>query len=78
MHHIIKKKKEALSFRLLFQKKMSPAKLNYNIYDKKLLAIVIAFQKWRIYLKRFKYQIKVLTNYKNLTYFITIKALNRK
>jgi hypothetical protein len=54
------------------------AKLNYDIHDKKLLAIVTAFQKWRVYLKKSKYQIKVLTNYKNLTYFTTTKALNRK
>jgi len=57
---------------------MSLAELNYDIYDKKLLAIVAAFQEWRVYLKGFKYQIRVLTDYKNLTYFITIKALNRR
>jgi hypothetical protein len=34
---------------------MSPAKLNYDIYDKELLTIVIIFQEWRIYVKRFKY-----------------------
>jgi hypothetical protein len=57
---------------------MLPAEINYDIYDKKLLAIVTAFQKWRVYLKRSKYQIRMLTDHKNLTYFITTKALNRR
>jgi hypothetical protein len=51
---------------------------NYDIHDKELLAIVIILQEWKIYLKDFKYLIKVLTDYKNLTWFITIKILNRR
>jgi hypothetical protein len=77
MHYVIKKKEKFHSF-AFYLRKMLLAELNYDIYDKKFLAIVTAFQKWRIYLKRFKYQIKVLINYKNLTYFITTKVLNRK
>jgi len=46
---------------------MIPAETNYDIYDKELLVIVTALQKWRVYLKGFKYPIKVLTDYKNLT-----------
>jgi hypothetical protein len=57
---------------------MSPAELNYDIYDKEFLTIVAAFQEWRVYLKGSKYQVKVLTDYKNFTYFITTKALNRR
>jgi hypothetical protein len=72
-----KKKKKLYLFAFYFRK-MSPAELNYDIYDKKLLTIVAAFQKWRVYLERSKHQIRVLTNYKNLTYFITTKALNRR
>ena len=30
-------------------------KLNYNIYDKKLLAIVEALREWRVYLEEIKY-----------------------
>ena len=55
---------------------MIPAETNYDIYDKELLVIVTALQKWRVYLKGFKYPIKVLTNYKNLTWFTIIKVLN--
>ncbi len=34
-----------------FSRKMAPAKLNYEIYDKELLAIYMAFQQWRCYLE---------------------------
>jgi RNase H-like domain found in reverse transcriptase len=71
-------KKRKLYFFAFYFRKMSPAELNYNIYDKELLTIVAAFQEWRVYLKESKYQVKVLTDYKNLTYFTTIKALNRR
>jgi hypothetical protein len=54
------------------------AETNYDIHDKKLLVIVIALQKWRVYLKDSKYSVKVLTDYKNLTWFTIIKVLNRR
>jgi hypothetical protein len=37
------KKKKKLHPFAFYSKKMSPAELNYDIYDKKLLAIVTAF-----------------------------------
>jgi hypothetical protein len=52
------------------------AETNYDIHDKELLAVMIALQEWKIYLKSFKYSVKVLTDYKNLTWFMTIKVLN--
>jgi hypothetical protein len=58
------KKFHSITFYL---RKMISAETNYDIYDKKLLAVVIALQKWRIYLENFKYPIKMLTDYKNLT-----------
>jgi hypothetical protein len=42
------------------------AETNYDIYDKELLVIIIALQEWRVYLKDFKYSVKVFTDYKNL------------
>ena len=53
-------------------------KLNYKIYNKELLVIIIAFSEKWVYLKESKYFIKVYTNYKNLLYFIIIKILNRR
>jgi hypothetical protein len=61
-----------------YSRKISPIKGNYDIYDKELLTIVAVFQKWRVYLERAKFPVKILTDYKNLTYFIMIKKLNRK
>jgi hypothetical protein len=40
---------------VFYSKKMSSAKMNYDIYDKEFLAVVTAFQKWRVYLKGAKY-----------------------
>ena len=49
--------------------KLSRTELNYLIYYKKFLTIVNAFKKFRHYLKRNMHQIKVYTDYKNITYF---------
>ena len=61
-----------------FLKKMSPAKCNYMIYDKELLAIVKSFKTWwpelaSVNLERL---VKVYTDHKNLEHFITTKQLN--
>ena len=56
---------------------MTPAEQNYNIHNKELLAIVTALKKWRIKLERAKYQVVILTDHHNLTYFTTTKELTR-
>jgi hypothetical protein len=61
-----------------FSKKHSPAECNYEIYDKELLAIVRAFEEWRLHLESAPESIKVLTDHKNLEYFMTTKLLNRR
>jgi RNase H-like domain found in reverse transcriptase/Reverse transcriptase (RNA-dependent DNA polymerase)/Integrase zinc binding domain/Chromo (CHRromatin Organisation MOdifier) domain len=61
-----------------YSRKMSPAEKNYDIHDKELLAIVMAFQEWRVYLEGPKYEVKVFTDHKNLTWFTTTKVLNRR
>jgi len=57
---------------------MTPLELNYDIYDKELLGIVIAFKEWRASLQRTLEPFTVKTDYKNLTGFLTIKKLNRQ
>jgi hypothetical protein len=47
-------------------KKLAAAELNYEIYDKEMLAIVRAFQEWRHYLQRAKHATTVYTDHKNL------------
>jgi hypothetical protein len=59
-----------------FSKKHSPAEYNYEIYDKELMAIVRAFEEWRPELEGVLHPIQVLSNHKNLEYFISTKLLN--
>ena len=58
--------------------KMSLAEENYNIYDKDLLSIILAFQDWRVYLEGSPHQIQVISNHKNLEHFLTTKQLNQR
>lgn len=58
--------------------KMTLAERNYDIYDKELLSIVLAFQDWRVYLKGSPHQVKVISDHKNLEQFLTTKQLNRR
>jgi hypothetical protein len=61
-----------------YSRKMTPAELNYDIHDKELLAIVVAFEQWRVYLEGSKFKVQVWTDHKNLTTFTTTKILNRR
>ena len=45
--------------------------LNYNIYDKELLAIFEAFNIWQHHLEGLAYPINIVMNHKNLEYFST-------
>jgi len=58
-------------------RKLLLAKQNYDIHDKKLLAIVAALEAWRVYTEEAS-EFTILTNHKNLLHFITIKELNRR
>ena len=51
------------------------AELNYDIYDKELLAIFKAFKIWQHYLEGLIYSIDVVTDHKNLEYFSITKVL---
>ena len=57
---------------------MKPAKLNYEIYDKELLAIFAAFQQWCNYLEGSTHAVLVLSDHKNLEYFTITKQLTRR
>jgi len=60
-----------------YSKKHSPAECNYEIYDKELMAIVRAFEEWRPHLEGSRHPIQVLSDHKNLEYFMSMKLLNR-
>lgn len=42
------------------------------------MAIIECFKEWKYYFSGITYKIKVYTDYKNLTSFITIKELNKR
>jgi len=55
---------------------MSPAERNYEIYDKELLAIVKALDKWRQYLLDAVKKFEVWTDHENLKHFKKPHKLN--
>jgi len=60
-----------------YSKKLTDTEQNYDIHDKELLAIVAAFEQWRVYAEGAN-DIEVLTDHKNLIYFTTSKVLNKR
>lgn len=61
-----------------YARTMIDAELNYDIYDKELLAIVEAFKQWRAYLEGAAFKIQVYSDHNNLQYFTTTKLLSRR
>ena len=61
-----------------YSRSMQPAELNYDIYDKELLAIFEAFRQWRAYLKGVHQTTLVVSDHNNLEYFTTTKQLSRR
>jgi len=59
-------------------KTMSDGECNYDIHDKELLAIVLAFHEWKRYTRGNPKPIRVLTDHKNLVTFMTTKELNER
>jgi len=56
----------------------SALELNYNVHDKELLVIFKAFKMWQHYLKESASPIDVITDHKNLEYFLTTKVLTHR
>lgn len=52
-----------------FSRKFSSSELNYSIYNKKLIAIVMNFRQWKHYLENV-FKIEVWSDYVNLKQFI--------
>jgi hypothetical protein len=63
---------------MYYNRKMTPLELNYNIYNKELLAIVTALKEWRVFLQETTELFIIKTDHKNLTGFLTTKELNQK
>jgi len=61
-----------------YSRKCSPAKKNYDTYNRELLAIVGTLKQWRHYLEGANYKILIWCDHKNLEYFQTSKLLSRR
>jgi hypothetical protein len=61
-----------------FSKKHSPGECNYNIYDKELMAIIKALEEWTPECEGAEHILQLITDHKNLEYFITKRLLNRR
>ena len=55
----------------------SPAEMNYDIHNKEMVAIVLAFKEWEYLLNSCQKRITVWMDYKNLEYFSSSKVLTR-
>ena len=58
---------------VFYSRKITGPELNYDIYDKELLAVVEALREWRVYLEGTKYSVQIYTDYKNLLYWTSTK-----
>lgn len=61
-----------------FSRKLHGAELNYPIYDKEFMAIVLCFEEFRHYLQGGKHKTKVYTDHKNISYFATTQQLSKR
>jgi len=59
-------------------RKLSPAELNYDVFNKEMLAVVFALTKWRYLLQGVEYKTIVFSDHQNLTYFKPAVSLNRR
>ena len=74
---IVQKYKDKIWYPVIYySRKLTPLELNYDIYNKKLLAIVAVLKEWRAFLQEIIELFIIKTDYKNLIGFLTIKELN--
>jgi len=55
---------------------MTPLELNYDIYNKELLGIVVVLKEWRVFLQSTAEPFVAKMDYKNFTGFLITKKLN--
>jgi transposase InsO family protein len=61
-----------------FSRRMKPAEINYTVHDKELLAIMEGFLQWNFQIRDNEHPIEVITDHRNLEYFLEKKQLNRR
>ena len=60
---------------MYFSRKFSSLELNYSVYNKELMTIVMSFRQWRHYLENVS-EIKVWSDHANLKHFMSQMMLN--
>jgi len=59
-------------------KSLNETKMNYEIHDKEMLAIIWCLEAWRHFLERAKDRFEIWTDHKNLKYFMKAQKLNQR
>uniref|UniRef100_A0AAQ4PQG4 Gypsy retrotransposon integrase-like protein 1 n=1 Tax=Gasterosteus aculeatus aculeatus TaxID=481459 RepID=A0AAQ4PQG4_GASAC len=59
-----------------FSRKLTSAERNYDVGNRELLAVKLAFEEWRHWLEGTKHPFVVLTDHRNLEYIQSAKRLN--
>jgi len=59
-----------------FLKEHTPAECNYDIYDQELMTIIKSLEQWRPECEGAAYPLQLVTDHKNLEYFMMKKLLN--
>ena len=60
-----------------FSRTFTPAQRNYDIYNKELLAVILALEEWRQYLQGTPHPVTIITDHKNLSYIKDPRKLSR-
>ena len=63
---------------IYYSQKITPLELNYNIYNKELLVIIVVLKEQRVFLQGIIELFIIKIDYKNLIGFLIIKELNRR
>lgn len=61
-----------------YSRKLTPSEINYDVYDKELLAVIDSFRDMRAWLMGTKDPVAVVCDHKNLEYFMSSRVLNRR
>ena len=59
-------------------RKLTPAECNYEIHDKELLAVIQSLEEWRAELVSVAAPFQIMTDHKNLEYFMTTRKLSER
>ena len=59
-----------------FSRKLTDAEINYDIHDKEMLGVIKSLKEFRHWLSGTVIPVSIITDHKNLEYFMTLQQLN--